>query len=235
MKNRTRGFTLIELLTVIAIIGILAAILIPTVGRVRESAKRTKCMSNVRQITIALIASANQNKNQAFTANNGGGAWAWDVSHNVINDLVNQAGREVMYCPSSFMLANYPIDTLYLYGGSLNSFAVTSYVVLVPGVKQIQTQYANDRVRSSYTVTNGTTTEEVPASRRVLVVDAVISTGPDFSNVSGGLANNVSNHMDGKKAAGAHTGYVDGHVRWRPYSTPDFAVRISSGTPTFWF
>ena len=57
-----RAFTLTELLTVIAIIGTLAAILIPTVGRVRESARASQCSSSLRQITLAMFVYAGEHR-----------------------------------------------------------------------------------------------------------------------------------------------------------------------------
>jgi prepilin-type N-terminal cleavage/methylation domain-containing protein/prepilin-type processing-associated H-X9-DG protein len=54
MLRRKRGFTLIELLVVIAIIAILAAMLFPVFARARESARKIQCLSNVKNIAMAV-------------------------------------------------------------------------------------------------------------------------------------------------------------------------------------
>jgi prepilin-type N-terminal cleavage/methylation domain-containing protein/prepilin-type processing-associated H-X9-DG protein len=78
----SHGFTLIELLTVIAIIGVLTAIIIPVVGRVRESGRAAKCTSNLRTLATTLLLAAQDNR----------GVFPWGFS-----DASNASHRPWMY------------------------------------------------------------------------------------------------------------------------------------------
>jgi prepilin-type N-terminal cleavage/methylation domain-containing protein len=66
MKKRN-GFTLIELLVVVAIIAVLVALLLPALSKARESAKRTMCMSNLKQAALVFNFYQTDN-NEAFPA-----------------------------------------------------------------------------------------------------------------------------------------------------------------------
>lgn len=71
-----RAFTLVELLVVIGIIGLLISILLPALGRAREHAKRTQCLSNLRQFALAA---------QNYAAHNNG-AFPFQDARNVVVD-----------------------------------------------------------------------------------------------------------------------------------------------------
>ena len=62
MKKKLQGFTLIELLVVIAIIAILAAILLPVLNQARIRAEAAECMSNNRQLDLAWLMYASDNR-----------------------------------------------------------------------------------------------------------------------------------------------------------------------------
>lgn len=92
MKRHSRrsAFTLIELLTVIAIIGILAAILIPVVGAVRESARAVQCVSNLRQLGLGIMAATGDNGDHFIDLprNNSSGDGNWPLGQKEVGFVV---------------------------------------------------------------------------------------------------------------------------------------------------
>ena len=96
-----KGFTLIELLVVIAIIAILAAILFPVYARLREKARQTQCVSNVKQVTMAFKTYTDDydQKYPAIMTVTGGSVpigpiWAWPM-----DPYVKSGG--ILACPSA--------------------------------------------------------------------------------------------------------------------------------------
>ncbi len=232
-QTRRRGFTLIELLTVIAIIGILAAILIPTVSKVRATANKAKCAGNVRQIAALLINWANQDRQQRFPNIGPVGSGPWDVLRErtaatppnqlTLDDLAKGSGRSMMYCPSAKKAVGDEFYTTY-------NYAAVDYLMLVgepgkgpPGILEngkIPNLYHSDRIRAEYTTLDlkGSGIISVPASRRELVVDALGVKGTDWTSTTNALGKSMCNHLDGNNASGANIGFVDGHVAWRSVS-----------------
>jgi len=126
--RRRRGFTLVELLVVIGIIALLISILLPTLSKAREVAKRTACLSNLRQVQQAFAIYAGQYKDwvplgyQTTTPTSKG---AYQMNYNVsaskylimfgylLQGKLMQT-PQVMYCPSEqsylYHMYNSPLN-----------------------------------------------------------------------------------------------------------------------------
>jgi len=135
-----KGFTLVELLIVIAIISILLAVGFPIFSRLREKAKQTSCMSNMRQVGMQLIMYLND-KNERFPPYIvGQSSPTWTISDRSHRILV--PGNEPATTPAErFVVADQQsdaqhwktwMDCLHPYGKSVDIFTCPSHLGTVP-------------------------------------------------------------------------------------------------------
>jgi prepilin-type N-terminal cleavage/methylation domain-containing protein/prepilin-type processing-associated H-X9-DG protein len=96
-SRQRRGFTLIELLVVIAIIAILASILFPVFAKAREAARKTACLSNMKQISTAVMMYS-QDYDELFPFRGGNAApfYSW---RQITQPYVKNA--QLFACPSN--------------------------------------------------------------------------------------------------------------------------------------
>ena len=95
------GFTLVELLVVIGIIAVMIGILLPALNKARESARQTKCLSNMRQIAMATVQYTFDNKGVMPArggsvvyhnpANPAAGTWDWIAWQRPIDPINGQS------------------------------------------------------------------------------------------------------------------------------------------------
>ncbi len=220
-RRAPRAFTLIELLTVIAIIGILAAIIIPTVGSVRKSAKESQSLSNLRQIALAMNLYADEYRDlfpPGYYYKAGDGERIWTA------ELVPYIGLKAKIYSADQSLFVSPLAEIPVRDGSPNSGVIPStYSVngmICPDISGGDTRLPRNQVprptrvilvgestqRSNNTYANGSFNN--PAAWRTRnssqALDDLIPTDSDVDGTGGALRY--------RGRSGAPVAFVDGHV-----------------------
>ena len=241
MPRSRNAFTLIELLVVVAIIAILAAMLLPALANAKEKAHRTRCLSNIRQLGIAVSIYGTDNREGIPTAPRDG-YWLWDVPKAIADPLTNcGAKRQIFYCPSirASVRDIDPDRDWWEYSGGRRILGYSWIGArLAPGST---TQPDPDMASRMYPGKQFhlKLTGNTNASEAELIADALLTVGPtDFNNVPSNNTKDgrhVNPHLIKKAPGGRNAFYLDGHADWRGvkklkerYNTQDRDVR-------FWF
>lgn len=152
-------FTLIELLVVIAIIGILVSLLIPVLGKARESARKAVCTSNLKQLSMHLFIFTDDNDSHFPPSAENNVSWDDQINYDLTDTQKNQKkfevasapaailGDKTMLCPSDTSDYGIYVGRSYaLNGGSNDGSYRTSDINDLTGVGSSGNQYAEPGV-----------------------------------------------------------------------------------------
>ena len=193
-----KGFTLIELLVVIAIIAILAAILFPVFARAREKARQSSCLSNVKQLTLAMLMYVQDyDENFPYDDLDYNGSGAEDAGDGTWRGMIRPycKNSQIFLCPSKKMAGT-------VFDGSWDDYGMTA------GYAMNVCQWTGGAPTPPY----GQALASVGDSASCILLlesDGTHSIGQE-SNTRGWLPGAYGKrHNDG-----ANYGFVDGHAKW---------------------
>ena len=150
-RNPAIAFTLIEMLVTIAIIGILAALLLPALGRAKESGRATACKGNLHQIGISLQIYVQENKNHMPGIYDQLADTNFQSNSVAINNVLsNQIGSLVFCCPSDNVQVFQQTGSSYSWNNLVNGqdadrlqiFATAYPMTIIPLVFDKQSFHA---------------------------------------------------------------------------------------------
>ena len=210
-RCKNRGFTLIELLVVIAIISILAAILFPVFARARENARRSSCMSNLKQLSLGIMQYTQDydEKLPGFWKNDGGTVtWATLVQPYAKSTQLYVCPDGVSYPLTSPQYISYGYSTLL--GGDATSISLAA-INSASETVMIADDWAHfaspdDKTGWYYMYPPSTLNAIAPVGTKWW------EKNPGTTAFKGSL---TQQHFDG-----ANVAYVDGHVKWSKLPGP---------------